>query len=209
MSFYWNGYIFINFNFQESGSPTLQGLSFTVRPGELLAVIGPVGTGKVNYDAFWQLDAMLQALLNSHSGAQSWVCLSLIWVYLKQCFSRCVSWNISFTRRFHAKYIRINAHYVFLLCVSQCSVGNRLSGIWMPQCRKLSMWQLFGMDRDSGDFFLSQEPLQEVWRLWRLFLEALSLSSHDLTWSDQCMCIHVLELTDVSKTPRFLPFRGY
>ena len=100
MLFYWNGYIFINFNFQESGTPTLQGLSFTVRPGELLAVIGPVGTGKVNYDAFWQLDAMLQALLNSHSGAQSWVCLSLSWVYLKQCFSRCVPWNISFARRF-------------------------------------------------------------------------------------------------------------
>ncbi|XP_070327220.1 LOW QUALITY PROTEIN: ATP-binding cassette sub-family C member 4-like [Odocoileus virginianus] len=28
------------------GTPTLQGLSFTVRPGELLAVIGPVGAGK-------------------------------------------------------------------------------------------------------------------------------------------------------------------
>ncbi|XP_024844886.2 ATP-binding cassette sub-family C member 4, partial [Bos taurus] len=29
-----------------SETPTLQGLSFTVRPGELLAVIGPVGAGK-------------------------------------------------------------------------------------------------------------------------------------------------------------------
>ncbi|XP_057563357.1 ATP-binding cassette sub-family C member 4-like isoform X2 [Hippopotamus amphibius kiboko] len=29
-----------------SNTPTLQGLSFTVRPGELLAVIGPVGAGK-------------------------------------------------------------------------------------------------------------------------------------------------------------------
>uniref|UniRef100_A0A8D1HDG4 ABC transmembrane type-1 domain-containing protein n=1 Tax=Sus scrofa TaxID=9823 RepID=A0A8D1HDG4_PIG len=29
-----------------SGIPTLQGLSFTVRPGELLAVVGPVGAGK-------------------------------------------------------------------------------------------------------------------------------------------------------------------
>ncbi|XP_061290381.1 ATP-binding cassette sub-family C member 4-like [Bos javanicus] len=31
---------------EESETPTLQGLSFTVRPGELLAVVGPVGAGK-------------------------------------------------------------------------------------------------------------------------------------------------------------------
>ncbi|XP_055398768.1 ATP-binding cassette sub-family C member 4-like [Bubalus kerabau] len=31
---------------EESEIPTLQGLSFTVRPGELLAVVGPVGAGK-------------------------------------------------------------------------------------------------------------------------------------------------------------------
>ncbi|KAI4538921.1 hypothetical protein MG293_011188 [Ovis ammon polii] len=31
-----------------SETPTLQGLSFTVRPGELLAVVGPVGAGKLS-----------------------------------------------------------------------------------------------------------------------------------------------------------------
>ncbi|KAM9675035.1 ATP-binding cassette sub-family C member 4-like [Dama dama] len=31
---------------EESGTPVLRGLSFTVRPGELLAVVGPVGAGK-------------------------------------------------------------------------------------------------------------------------------------------------------------------
>ncbi|KAB0339425.1 hypothetical protein FD754_023913, partial [Muntiacus muntjak] len=31
---------------EESETPTLQGLSFTVRPGELLAVVGPVSAGK-------------------------------------------------------------------------------------------------------------------------------------------------------------------
>ena len=63
--------VFINFNLQESESPILKGLSFTVRPGELLTVVGPVGAGKVSCDAFCQFDAMLQLLLNSQSGAQS------------------------------------------------------------------------------------------------------------------------------------------
>ena len=47
---------------QESELPTLKGLSFTVRPGELLTVVGPVGAGKVSCDA---LDVTPQPLLNS------------------------------------------------------------------------------------------------------------------------------------------------
>ena len=43
---------FCNFHLQESGTPALKGLSFTVRPGELLAVVGPVGAGKVRSDGF-------------------------------------------------------------------------------------------------------------------------------------------------------------
>ena len=49
------GTFFVNFNLQESETPTLQGLSFTVRPGELLAVVGPVGAGKVSCNAFVSL----------------------------------------------------------------------------------------------------------------------------------------------------------
>uniref|UniRef100_A0A452VN33 Multidrug resistance-associated protein 4 n=1 Tax=Ursus maritimus TaxID=29073 RepID=A0A452VN33_URSMA len=44
-----------------SETPTLQGLSFTVRPGELLAVIGPVGAGKSSL-----LSAVLGELPRSH-----------------------------------------------------------------------------------------------------------------------------------------------
>lgn len=41
---------------QASETPTLHGLSFTVRPGELLAVVGPVGAGKVSE---WLLPALV------------------------------------------------------------------------------------------------------------------------------------------------------
>lgn len=43
-------------NSQSLESPALQQLSFTVRRGELLAVIGPVGAGKVSlnvYSVLW------------------------------------------------------------------------------------------------------------------------------------------------------------
>lgn len=39
-------------NPQSLETPALQQLSFTVRRGELLAVIGPVGAGKVSLDAY-------------------------------------------------------------------------------------------------------------------------------------------------------------
>ena len=58
---------FCNFHLQKSGTPTLQDLFFTARPGELLAVVGPVGAGKVSCDAFCQLDATPLPLLNSQS----------------------------------------------------------------------------------------------------------------------------------------------
>lgn len=37
---------------QTLDAPTLQNLSFTVKPGQLLAVIGPVGAGKVCHNNF-------------------------------------------------------------------------------------------------------------------------------------------------------------
>ncbi|XP_059748290.1 ATP-binding cassette sub-family C member 4-like isoform X3 [Bos taurus] len=45
---YWKSCLVLGiFTFlEESETPTLQGLSFTVRPGELLAVVGPMGAGR-------------------------------------------------------------------------------------------------------------------------------------------------------------------
>ena len=61
---------FCNFHLQKSGTPTLQGLSFTVRPGELLAVVGPVGAGKVCSDGFWQLDNSPSYILREEPRAE-------------------------------------------------------------------------------------------------------------------------------------------
>ena len=61
---------FCNFHLQKSGTPTLQGLSFTVRPGELLAVVGPVGAGKVRSDGFWQLDNSPSYILREEPRAE-------------------------------------------------------------------------------------------------------------------------------------------
>lgn len=41
---------FLLFIWQTLDAPTLQNVSFTVKPGQLLAVIGPVGAGKVSHN---------------------------------------------------------------------------------------------------------------------------------------------------------------
>ena len=164
MLLYWNGHIFINFNLQKSGTPTLQDLFFTARPGELLAVVGPVGAGKVSCDAFCQLDATPLSLLNSPSWAQSYAWHSLNWVYLEQCFSICVPWNISFARRFHGQ-INLDKHTLCFLCgASNCTVGNHCQEFghlseWNYWCDSCSGWMETvgtsfhhsGPSRKSGD----------------------------------------------------------
>ena len=80
-------------------------------------------------------------------------------VYLEQCFSICVPWNISFARRFHGQ-INLDKHTLcFLSWCFTLQSWEPLSGIWTSQWMKLLMWQLFRLDGDSGDFFSSQWPL--------------------------------------------------
>lgn len=85
MLLYSNECLFLNFIPKTSETPTLQDLSFTVRPGELLAVIGPVGAGKVSHNALWQLTAMPHPILNSWGYALCHTVLN--WVYL-ECVSQ-------------------------------------------------------------------------------------------------------------------------
>ncbi|XP_066090519.1 ATP-binding cassette sub-family C member 4 [Saccopteryx bilineata] len=74
--------------------PTLQGLSFTVRPGELLAVVGPVGAGK---------SSLLSAVLGELSPTQGLVTVHGRIAYVSQqpwVFSGTVRSNILFGKKY-------------------------------------------------------------------------------------------------------------
>ncbi|KAF0884878.1 MRP4 protein, partial [Crocuta crocuta] len=77
-----------------SETPTLQGLSFTVRPGELLAVVGPVGAGK---------SSLLSALLGELPRDRGLVSVHGRVAYVSQqpwVFSGTVRSNILFGKKY-------------------------------------------------------------------------------------------------------------
>ncbi|KAI4581558.1 hypothetical protein MJG53_010001 [Ovis ammon polii x Ovis aries] len=79
---------------EESESPTLKGLSFTVRPGELLTVIGPVGAGK---------SSLLRALLGELPPSQGKVSVHGRIAYVSQqpwVFPGTVRSNILFGKKY-------------------------------------------------------------------------------------------------------------
>ncbi|XP_004273705.2 ATP-binding cassette sub-family C member 4 isoform X1 [Orcinus orca] len=77
-----------------SETPTLQGLSFTVRPGELLAVVGPVGAGK---------SSLLSAVLGELPPSQGLVSVHGRIAYVSQqpwVFSGTLRSNILFGKKY-------------------------------------------------------------------------------------------------------------
>ncbi|KAM7238073.1 hypothetical protein CapIbe_011031 [Capra ibex] len=81
-----------------SETPTLQGLSFTVRPGELLAVVGPVGAGK---------SSLLSALLGELPLSQGKVRMHGRIAYVSQkpwVFSGTVRSNILFGKKYEKEH---------------------------------------------------------------------------------------------------------
>ncbi|XP_060988980.1 ATP-binding cassette sub-family C member 4-like isoform X2 [Dama dama] len=79
---------------EESKTPTLQGLSITVRPGELLAVVGPVGAGK---------SSLLSALLGELPPSQGKVSVLGRIAYVSQqpwVFPGTVKSNILFGKKY-------------------------------------------------------------------------------------------------------------
>ncbi|KAM5312286.1 ATP-binding cassette sub-family C member 4 isoform 2-T2 [Glossophaga mutica] len=83
-------------------TPTLQGLSFTVRPGELLAVVGPVGAGK---------SSLLSAVLGELPPRQGLVTVHGRVAYVSQqpwVFSGTVRSNILFGKKYEKeRYERV------------------------------------------------------------------------------------------------------
>ncbi|XP_043334217.1 ATP-binding cassette sub-family C member 4-like isoform X2 [Cervus canadensis] len=79
---------------EESESPTLKGLSFTIRPGELLTVVGPVGAGK---------SSLLRALLGELPPSQGKVSVHGRIAYVSQqpwVFPGTVRSNILFGKKY-------------------------------------------------------------------------------------------------------------
>ncbi|KAB0372885.1 hypothetical protein FD755_015638 [Muntiacus reevesi] len=79
---------------EESETPTLRSLSFTVRPGELLAVVGPVGAGK---------SSLLRALLGELPPSQGKVSVHGRIAYVSQqpwMFPGTVRSNILFGKKY-------------------------------------------------------------------------------------------------------------
>ncbi|XDB55930.1 hypothetical protein AB1E18_009393 [Capra hircus] len=87
---------------KELRTPTLQGLSFTVRPGELLAVVGPVGAGK---------SSLLGALLGELPPSQGKVSVHGRIAYVSQqpwVLSGTVRSNILFGKKYEKKrYMKV------------------------------------------------------------------------------------------------------
>ncbi|XP_060250617.1 ATP-binding cassette sub-family C member 4-like isoform X4 [Ovis aries] len=83
---------------EESETPALQGLSFTVRPGELLAVVGPVGAGK---------SSLLRALLGELPPSQGKVSVHGRIAYVSQqpwVFPGTVRSNILFGNKYEEEW---------------------------------------------------------------------------------------------------------
>ncbi|KAB0340652.1 hypothetical protein FD754_022951, partial [Muntiacus muntjak] len=120
---------------EESETPTLQGLSFTVRPGELLAVVGPVGAGK---------SSLLRALLGELPPSQGKVSVHGRIAYVSQqpwVFRGTVRSNILFGKkdeqdRFE-KVIRACAleEVMTLDNGTRCHINQRMAGLLLLDSR--------------------------------------------------------------------------
>ncbi|XP_017900175.1 PREDICTED: LOW QUALITY PROTEIN: multidrug resistance-associated protein 4-like, partial [Capra hircus] len=149
---------------EESETPTLQGLSFTVRPGELLAVVGPVGAGK---------SSVLSALLGELPPSQGKVSVLGKIAYVSQqpwLFPGTVKSNILFGKKYeeerYKEVIKACALEEDLqnlkerdLTVTGDGEGNPLSE---GQKARVSLARVNGAVYQDADIYLLDDPLSAV-----------------------------------------------
>ncbi|XP_059740473.1 ATP-binding cassette sub-family C member 4-like isoform X2 [Bos taurus] len=143
-----------------SETPTLQGLSFTVRPGELLAVVGPVGAGK---------SSLLSAVLGELPLSQGKVSVHGRIAYVSQqpwVFSGTVRSNILFGK----KYEKERYEEVIKACALEedlrllregdlTEIGDR--GIPLSEGQKARVSLARAVYQDA-DIYLLDDPLSTV-----------------------------------------------
>uniref|UniRef100_A0A8D0RP76 Cystic fibrosis transmembrane conductance regulator n=1 Tax=Sus scrofa TaxID=9823 RepID=A0A8D0RP76_PIG len=143
-----------------SGIPTLQGLSFTVRPGELLAVVGPVGAGK---------SSLLSAVLGELPPSQGQVTVCGRIAYVPQqpwLFPGTVRSNILFGKKYEKdryekvlKACALEKDLQLLVGGDLTVVGDRGTPLSAGQKARISLARAVYQD---ADIYLLDDPLSAV-----------------------------------------------
>ncbi|XP_045018396.1 ATP-binding cassette sub-family C member 4-like isoform X1 [Bubalus bubalis] len=143
-----------------SETPTLQGLSFTVRPGELLAVVGPVGAGK---------SSLLSAVLGELPPSQGKVNVHGRIAYVSQqpwLFPGTVKSNILFGKKYekeqYEKVIKACALKEDLQLLEKgdlTEIGDRGTPLSEGQKARVSLARAMYQD---ADIYLLDDPLSAV-----------------------------------------------
>uniref|UniRef100_A0A4W2HQ67 Multidrug resistance-associated protein 4 n=1 Tax=Bos indicus x Bos taurus TaxID=30522 RepID=A0A4W2HQ67_BOBOX len=145
------------FQCQASETPSLQGLSFTVRPGELLAVVGPVGAGK---------SSLLNALLGELPPSQGQVSVHGRIAYVSQqpwVFPGTVKSNILFGKKYkedrYEEVIRACALEELLKEGDLTEIGERGTPLSEGQKARVNLARAVYQD---ADIYLLDDPLSAV-----------------------------------------------
>ncbi|XP_040091303.1 multidrug resistance-associated protein 4-like, partial [Oryx dammah] len=143
-----------------SETPTLQDLSFTVRPGELLAVVGPVGTGK---------SSLLSAVLGELPPSQGKVNVHGRIAYVSQqpwLFPGTVKSNILFGKKYEKeryeeviKACALEKDLKFLEEGDLTEIGDRGTPLSEGQKARVSLARAVYQD---ADIYLLDDPLSAV-----------------------------------------------
>uniref|UniRef100_A0A4W2CXT3 Cystic fibrosis transmembrane conductance regulator n=1 Tax=Bos indicus x Bos taurus TaxID=30522 RepID=A0A4W2CXT3_BOBOX len=145
---------------KKSGTPTLQDLFFTARPGELLAVVGPVGAGK---------SSLLRAVLGELPPSQGQVSVHGRIAYVSQqpwVFSGTVRSNILFGKKYEKdryeeviKACALGEDLWFLEDGDQTLIGDRGTRLSEGQKARVSLARAVYQD---ADIYLLDDPLSAV-----------------------------------------------